>query len=74
MKRASNSYRLQLIKEVATRQERLHCEDPMVNYIQQLLDDSKSDPFQQYKNSARFSGSHFDDNTGGWISDKWDVK
>ena len=73
MKRTSHSYRLQIIKEVAVRQNRLRGSDQMANYIQGLLDsesiqetDSKSDP--------RFSGCHFDDNIGGWISNSWRVK
>ncbi|USD33511.1 MULTISPECIES: hypothetical protein [Vibrio] len=73
MKRASNSYRLQLIKEVATRQERLNCSDPMANYIQQLLD-SKPESEQHPEQNYRFSGNHFDDHVGGWISDKWGIK
>ncbi|AXN30890.1 hypothetical protein HRJ45_04985 [Vibrio coralliilyticus] len=73
MKRASNSYRLQLIKEVATRQERLSCGDPMANYIQQLLD-SKSESEPHAEKNYRFSGNHFDDHVGGWVSDKWGLK
>ena len=73
MKRASNSYRLQLIKEVATRQERLNCGDPMANYIQELLD-SKSDSELHTEKQYRFSGNHFDEHVGGWVSDKWGLK
>ncbi|CAM2926221.1 hypothetical protein [Vibrio neptunius] len=73
MKRASNSYRLQLIKEVATRQERLNCGDPMANYIQGLLD-SKSDSELHTEKHYRFSGNHFDEHVGGWVSDKWGLK
>ncbi len=37
MKRASSTYRLQLIKEVATRRDRQCSNDPMANYIQNRL-------------------------------------
>lgn len=39
MKRASNSYRLQMIKEVVIRREREACTDPMARYIHQLMDE-----------------------------------
>ncbi|GAK87987.1 hypothetical protein JCM19238_5597 [Vibrio ponticus] len=73
MKRASNSYRLQLIKEVATRQERLHSGDPLATYIQNLLDE-QPDIDKNIENNQRFSGCHFDDHAGGWVSDKWGMK
>ncbi|WP_159654506.1 hypothetical protein [Vibrio atypicus] len=73
MKRASNSYRLQLIKEVATRRERLSGGDPMASYIQNLMD-SKSGNENHVEANHRFSGSHYDDNAGGWVSDRWGMK
>ncbi|WP_070963078.1 hypothetical protein [Vibrio sonorensis] len=73
MKRASNSYRLQLIKEVATRHERVSSGDPMASYIQRLLD-SQTEDDNHVENNHRFSGSHFDDHAGGWVSDKWQLK
>jgi hypothetical protein len=73
MKRASNSYRLQIIKEVATRQQRLKSGDPMVSYIQHVLDEQ---PTREMHNevSQRFSGCHFDEHAGGWVSDRWGMK
>ncbi|WP_162046587.1 hypothetical protein [Vibrio taketomensis] len=73
MKRASNSYRLQIIKEVAVRQERLHSGDPLAAYIQHLLDE-RPDVEKNSEHNQRFSGCHFDDNAGGWVSDKWGMK
>ncbi|GAB2663369.1 hypothetical protein [Vibrio panuliri] len=73
MKRASNSYRLQLIKEVATRQERLHSGDPLATYIQKMLDEQPNVE-QHIEHHQRFSGCHFDDHAGGWVSDKWGMK
>ena len=71
MKRTSNSYRLQLIKEVATRQKRLHSGDPFAAHIQHLLDE-RPDIDKNSEHKQRFSGCHFDDQAGGWVSDKWD--
>ncbi|RTZ15577.1 hypothetical protein EJ063_10885 [Vibrio aquaticus] len=73
MKRASNSYRLQLIKEVATRTERLNGGDPMASYIQHLIDDKSLDE-RNCEQNQRFSGNHFDDHAGGWVSDHWGPK
>ncbi|MGD8112733.1 hypothetical protein ACQEXU_01395 [Vibrio sp. TRT 21S02] len=73
MKRASNTFRLQLIKEVAVRQERLSSGDPMASYIQELLD-SKPECEQNIEQNNRFVGNHFDDHAGGWVSDKWGLK
>ncbi|NVJ55372.1 MAG: hypothetical protein HWE19_03335 [Vibrionaceae bacterium] len=73
MKRASNSYRLQLIKEVATRHERLQSGDPMANYIQRLID-TKPTNDQKVEQNHRFSGSHYDEHAGGWVSDHWGLK
>ncbi|WP_339389149.1 hypothetical protein [Vibrio caribbeanicus] len=73
MKRTRHSYRLQLIKEAAMRQNRLSSSDQMTNYIQGLLD-SKSDCDYEFQNDPRFSGCHFDDNIGGWVSNNWKIK
>ncbi|MDA0127761.1 hypothetical protein OH458_06690 [Vibrio sp. MarTm2] len=73
MKRASNSYRLQLIKEVATRRERLSCGDPMANYIQSLID-ARPEVDNTIEKNHRFSGNHFDETAGGWVSDRWGMK
>ncbi|MGF1753851.1 hypothetical protein L4C33_09660 [Vibrio makurazakiensis] len=73
MKRASSTYRLQLIKEVATRRERQLSNDPMANYIQELLD-SKPECEHSVERNHRFPGSHFDEHIGGWVSDHWGSK
>ncbi|EGU37845.1 hypothetical protein VII00023_12952 [Vibrio ichthyoenteri ATCC 700023] len=73
MKRASNCYRLQLIKEVATRQHRLKSGDPMVAHVQHLIDDQPEGE-TNFEANHRFSGCHFDDHAGGWVSDKWGMK
>ncbi|MFN1532012.1 hypothetical protein [Vibrio jasicida] len=73
MKRASNSYRLQLIKEVVTRREREACADPMANYIHQLMDELPTSRLEVEQNH-RFAGSHFDEQAGGWVSDQWSMK
>ncbi|MDA0147818.1 hypothetical protein [Vibrio sp. LaRot3] len=73
MKRASNSYRLQIIKEVATRQQRLQSGDPMANHIQKLID-SEPECEKSIERNHRFSGCHFDENAGGWVSDQWGLK
>ncbi|WGV99267.1 hypothetical protein QF117_15095 [Vibrio sp. YMD68] len=73
MKRASTAYRLQLIKEVATRKQRELSNDVMANYIQHLLNDS-SHKEECVERNHRFSGSHFDESAGGWVSDTWGLK
>ncbi|SBS64232.1 hypothetical protein [Vibrio atlanticus] len=73
MKRASSTYRLQLIKEVATRRDRQRSNDPMANYIQNLID-NKDDCDTSVERKQRFSGSHFDEHIGGWVSDHWGSK
>ncbi|CAH0540431.1 hypothetical protein [Vibrio marisflavi] len=72
MKRASSTYRLQLIKEVASKKQQM-ANDPMANYIHQLLSE-KADTDNSVELNNRFVGSHFDENAGGWISDIWGLK
>ncbi len=74
MKRATNSYRLQIIKEVAVKQERLKGGDPMANYIQDLLDHHPEGMKKDVEYNQHFAGSHFDEHVGGWISDRWSLK
>ncbi|MFB9134363.1 hypothetical protein M1D72_13555 [Vibrio sp. AK197] len=74
MKRATNSYRLQLIKEVAVKQQRLHSGDPMAAYIQDLLDHKPQGVSQEVELNRRFAGCHFDEHIGGWVSDRWGLK
>ncbi|MGR5238060.1 hypothetical protein [Vibrio alfacsensis] len=73
MKRSSNSYRLQLIKEVVTRRERESCTDPMAKYIHQLMEERPNYKLEVEQNH-RFAGSHFDEQAGGWVSDLWSMK
>jgi hypothetical protein len=73
MKRASSTYRLQLIKEVAIRRDRQCSNDLMANYIQSLID-NKGESDSSVKRNYRFSGSHFDEQVGGWVSDHWGSK
>ncbi len=74
MKRATNSYRLQIIKEVAIKQERLNGGDPMAAYIQDLLDHRPPGIKKEVEFNQHFSGCHFDEQVGGWISDRWSLK
>ncbi|NLS11396.1 hypothetical protein HGP28_00660 [Vibrio sp. SM6] len=71
MKRASNTYRLQLIKDVVTRREQDALNDPMANYIHQLLSEQ---PEHGSEINHRFNGCHFDEQVGGWVSDRWNMK
>ncbi|TOH42124.1 hypothetical protein CGI16_08915 [Vibrio parahaemolyticus] len=73
MKRASNSYRLQMIKEVVIRREREACTDPMARYIHQLMDELPTSKLEVELNH-RFAGNHFDEQAGGWVSDRWSMK
>ncbi|WP_295894340.1 hypothetical protein [uncultured Vibrio sp.] len=73
MKRASTAYRLQLIKEVATKKQREMSNDAMANYIHDLLDD-RPHLEENVERNHRFSGSHFDESAGGWVSDHWSMK
>ncbi|CAM2968924.1 hypothetical protein QTO01_10095 [Vibrio mytili] len=73
MKRASKSYRLQMIKEVVTRRERNACTDPMAKYIHQIMDEHPNNKSDAEFNH-RFAGSHFDEQAGGWVSDNWSMK
>jgi len=72
MKKMSSAYRLKIIKEVATRRRLTAQDDPMANHISQLLDshsggDSHTEPLN-------FSGNHYDERIGGWVSNFWDMK
>ncbi|MDC0612104.1 hypothetical protein OAP63_15335 [Vibrio sp.] len=74
MKRSSSAYRLQMIKEVATRNQHhdqnVSDTDPMADYIKHLLvDKPKKEVKPEMKRS--FNGAHFDEKSGGWVSDRW---
>ena len=70
MKRNSKTYRLQLIKEAVEKRERRLCSDPMVRYIQHLLEE-KPKVSKEVNQGRRFVGHHYDEHIGGWVSDKW---
>lgn len=74
MKRSSSTYRLNMIKEVAMRKQhesQASEPDPMADYIHHLLVDK---PLSDKKPEAKrnFSGTHFDEKVGGWVSDRWE--
>ncbi|MGR2989670.1 hypothetical protein ABMX80_00620 [Vibrio vulnificus] len=73
MKRASKSYRLQLIREVVIRRELQTSNDPMANYIYQLMTD-KTHSTHDVEQNHKFIGCHFDEHAGGWVNDKWGLK
>lgn len=71
MKKMNSTYRLQIIKEIATRRRLTSHGDPMACHISQLLDTNHE------KNPVvdkHFTGCHYDDNVGGWVSNLWDQK
>lgn len=72
MKRSSATSRLQMIKEIAKRNTSPTKADPMAQYINTLIHSKTSQPKQDPKRT--FSGLHFDEHAGGWVSDHWDNK
>ncbi|WP_434137883.1 hypothetical protein [Photobacterium leiognathi] len=70
MKKMNSSYRLQIIKEVATRQRMKSTDDPMAMHISQLLENHKKDT--PVKPKTTFDNSHYDNHAGGWVSNLWD--
>lgn len=70
MKRCSSNYRLQLIKQVANRQQHSADYDPMANYIYELLAKTP-DATPTRDTKQNFSGNHYDEKVGGWVSDAW---
>ncbi|WP_165311601.1 hypothetical protein [Vibrio ziniensis] len=75
MKRASNGYRLQLIKEVAIRTQASNADptDPMACHIRAIMSEQhNSEPFREI--NSKFNGLHFDAHAGGWVSDRWSLK
>ncbi|PWI34311.1 hypothetical protein DI392_04145 [Vibrio albus] len=74
MRRNSKTYRLQLIKESVKTCERRTCSDPMVRFIQQLMEkktNKNKDNDKDMNLKHRFAGHHYDPHAGGWVSDKW---
>ncbi|WP_068713422.1 hypothetical protein [Vibrio tritonius] len=69
MKRASKTYRLQMIKEVATRNQTPHT-DPMADYIFNIMANPEA-RVQHAEPKVQFAGVHFDEKVGGWVSDRW---
>jgi ABC-type oligopeptide transport system ATPase subunit len=73
MKRVNKNYRMQLIKEVASRKERERINDPMAKYIHTLLEEKPElDNIVEFK--QEFSGNFFDESAGGWVSKTWQSK
>ncbi len=71
MKKMNSAYRLQVIKEVATRRRLVEQGDPMACHISQLLDErSQASPLVE----KHFNGCHYDAQVGGWVSNFWDGK
>ncbi|WP_087024405.1 hypothetical protein [Thaumasiovibrio subtropicus] len=70
MKKMNSSYRLQLIKEVAQRRQRITSPDEMSLHIAQILEQRESRP---PPSMTPFANSHFDEHAGGWVSDLWDA-
>lgn len=70
MKRVNNEYRIQLIKQAVLRRQSQTCSDPMARYIRERL---ANQPFldNQVEQRQHFSGCHFDEDIGGWVSDIW---
>ncbi|MGR5118113.1 hypothetical protein ACPV5S_01245 [Vibrio astriarenae] len=73
MRRASTSYRLQLIKEAALKTQGVQTHDPMADYIHHLMEE-RPDKDSVIEANTRFSGAHFDEGAGGWVSDMWNMK
>ncbi|PSW17617.1 hypothetical protein C9I98_19045 [Photobacterium sanctipauli] len=71
MKKMNSAYRLQIIKEVATRKQLIADGDPMACHISQLLN-SKHEKTEVVE--KHFNGCHYDDAVGGWVSNLWDAK
>ncbi|MGF1685490.1 hypothetical protein L4C36_02190 [Photobacterium japonica] len=71
MKKMNSAYRLQIIKEVATRRRLTSRGDPMACHISELLDGHhEKSPIAD----KQFTGCHYDDSVGGWVSNVWDAK
>jgi hypothetical protein len=73
MKRTSNAYRLNLIKQAALRNQSSGCDDPMAKFIFERLAHQPSVD-NQVEHHQHFSGSHYDEHIGGWVSDMWGQK
>ncbi|MGL6026427.1 MAG: hypothetical protein ACRC0U_04900 [Vibrio sp.] len=69
MKRSSKNYRLNMIKQVAQRQQQVNsCSDPMARYIYEMMHQVTKPKVNQ---PCKFAGNHFDHQVGGWVSDSW---
>ncbi|MGF1680057.1 hypothetical protein L4D09_08650 [Photobacterium makurazakiensis] len=71
MKKMNSTYRLQVIKEVAVRKQLQSQGDPMACHISDLLNSSQQNTEVVEKH---YSGCHYDDSVGGWVSNLWDAK
>ncbi|MBV1841513.1 hypothetical protein [Photobacterium ganghwense] len=72
MKKMNSAYRLQIIKKVATRRRLTTGGDPMACHISQLLESRDSQDTNLVEH--HFSGCHYDDRVGGWVSNLWSLK
>ncbi|GAL11145.1 hypothetical protein JCM19233_2130 [Vibrio astriarenae] len=45
----------------------------MADYIHHLMEE-QPDKDNSFEANARFSGAHFDESAGGWVSDMWNMK
>lgn len=73
MKRMNPSYRLQIIKEVAIRNQAACPNDPMARHISHILE-SRPGANQMVEHRQEFSGNHYDEHVGGWVSNLWGQK
>jgi hypothetical protein len=73
MPRMSKSYRLNLIREVATKNQHLKTEDPFAHRVYEVLHQHPEIDNKKECNSS-FQGCYFDQHVGGWISNDWKIK
>ncbi|MBC7006010.1 hypothetical protein BIZ37_25970 [Photobacterium sp. BZF1] len=71
MKKMNSAYRLQIIKEVATRRRLTTGGDPMACHISKMIESNKQEANVVEKH---YTGCHYDDAVGGWVSNLWDQK
>ncbi|MBY5943966.1 hypothetical protein [Photobacterium rosenbergii] len=71
MKKMNSAYRLQIIKEVATRRRLTTGGDPMACHISKMIESNKQETNVVEKH---YTGCHYDDAAGGWVSNLWDQK
>jgi hypothetical protein len=70
MPRMSKSYRLNLIRAVATKNQQLQTDDPFAQHVYELMHQQPNVENKKEFNSS-FHGCYFDTQAGGWISNHW---